>query len=61
MYKISTFLRSKAMFIIIETLGGPEYATIVLNEEGENMLFEEEEKAIQYANEQIQDPIVVEI
>jgi hypothetical protein len=47
-------------WIVIETHGGPEYAIIVTNEEGENLIFNTHEKAITEALE-CQAGIIVEI
>jgi len=47
-------------FIVIEKHGGPEYAIIVTNEEGENAVFDTAEQA-QIEADDCQDGIVVEI
>lgn len=47
-------------FIVIETFGGANYATIVTNEDGENMIFNTREEAQAEADD-CQDGIVVEI
>lgn len=48
------------MYIVIETHGGAEYATVCTNENGENEVFETIEEAELYADD-CQDAIVVEI
>ena len=48
------------MFIVIETHGGPEYAIIVTDEDGNNKVFNDYNKAQQEANK-CQDGIVVEV
>lgn len=48
------------MFIVIEKFGGPEYAIIVTDEEGNNKIFDTEEEA-QAEVEDCQDGIVLEI
>lgn len=47
-------------FIVIETLGGAEYATIVTDIEGNNLVFDTREEAEQEAAD-CQDGLVVEI
>ena len=48
------------MFIVIEMLGGPEYAIIVTDTEGNNKVFEDELKATAEA-EECQNGVVVEV
>jgi hypothetical protein len=48
------------MYIVIETHGGPEYAIIVMDEDGNNKIFDDYNKALKEANE-CQDGIVVEL
>lgn len=48
------------MYIIIETHGGPVYATIATDEDGNNLLFETYEEAMQAAGD-FQEPIIVEV
>lgn len=48
------------MYIVIETHGGAEYATIVMNEDGTNRIFDQKVNAEQEA-ENCQCGIVVEI
>lgn len=48
------------MYIVIEKFGGPEYATIVTDIEGNNMIFGNKADA-QLEAEDCQDGIVVEI
>jgi hypothetical protein len=45
-------------FIVIETFGGPEYAIIVADENGDNLVFEEYDEAEQEASN-CQDGLVV--
>jgi hypothetical protein len=47
-------------YIIIETHGGPEYAIIVIDTEGNNLVFDTLEKTENEA-EDCQDAVVVEI
>lgn len=47
-------------FIVIEVFGGPEYATICMNEDGVNKVFDTYEEAVAEAGE-CQDGIVVKI
>jgi hypothetical protein len=49
------------MFIVIETLGGPEYATICTNEDGDNAVFETEEEATRFASSECHEGVVVEL
>lgn len=48
------------MFIVIECHGGPEYAIIVVDEDGNNKVFDSERDALAEASE-CQDGRVVEI
>jgi len=48
------------MFIVIEKFGGPEYAGIVTDEEGNNKVFDKIEEAQAEADD-CQDGIVVEL
>jgi hypothetical protein len=48
------------MYIVIETHGGPEYAIIVMDEDGNNKVFDNYNKAMEEANK-CQDGIVVEL
>lgn len=48
------------MYIVIEAFGGPEYAAIVTDEEGNNKVFETPEEAQEEADE-CQNGIVVEL
>jgi hypothetical protein len=48
------------MYIVIEKHGGPEYAVIVTNEDGENKVFDNEQEA-QVEADDCQDGIVVEL
>lgn len=48
------------MWIVIEKHGGPEYAIIVTNEDGENKIFETEEEAQAEADD-CQDGIIVRL
>lgn len=48
------------MYIVLETHGGAEYATICMNEYGENEVFDTLIEAEIYA-EDVQDPIIVEL
>jgi hypothetical protein len=45
-------------YIVIETFGGPEYAIIATDEDGNNLVFEELEKAEEEA-ENCQDGLIV--
>jgi hypothetical protein len=47
-------------FIIIEAHGGPEYAIIVTDPDGNNLVFDTYEEATAEANE-CQDNLIVEI
>lgn len=47
-------------FIVIERFGGPEYADIVTDTDGNNLVFEDREEAEQEAAD-CQDGIVVEL
>jgi len=48
------------MYIIIETHGGPEYAIIVTDQEGNNLVFETHEEAETEAAD-CQDGLIVEL
>lgn len=48
------------MYIVIEKHGGPQYAIIVTNENGENMIFDTREEAQIEAND-CQDGVILEI
>lgn len=48
------------MFIVIENHGGPEYACIVMDEEGNNKVFSTEEDA-QIEADDCQDGYVIEL
>lgn len=48
------------MYIVIEKYGGPKYAYIIMDEEGNNMLFDTFHEATIGA-EQCQDAIVVKL
>ncbi len=48
------------MFIVIETHGGPEYAIIVTDKDGNNKVFDDYNKAKREAN-RCQDGIVIEL
>lgn len=47
-------------WIVIETFGGAEYATVVTNEDGENKVFDNAKDAQDEADD-CQDGIVVEV
>ncbi len=47
-------------YIIIETFGGPEYAIVATDTDGNNLVFETYEEAEQEAKE-CQDGIIVEL
>jgi hypothetical protein len=47
-------------YIIIETHGGPEYAIIVTDEQGNNLVFENRENAEAEASD-CQDGLIVEL
>jgi hypothetical protein len=47
-------------YIVIEAFGGAEYATIVMDEDGNNKIFDTEEEAQQEADD-CQDGLVVSI
>ena len=47
-------------YIVIEVHGGPEYAAICVDENGENVVFDSREDAEEYAKDW-QDAIVVEL
>ncbi|MEO6523713.1 MAG: hypothetical protein ABIN91_18665 [Mucilaginibacter sp.] len=48
------------MYIIIEKFGGPEYAIVVTDQDGNNLVFETREEA-EKEKSNCQDAIVVEI
>ena len=48
------------MYIVIEKFGGPEYAIIVTNEQGDVKIFETQEYA-QIEADECQDGIVVDL
>lgn len=48
------------MYIVIETHGGAEYASIVTDEDGHNKVFDTKEEAQEECDE-LQDGIIVEI
>ena len=48
------------MFIVIETFGGPEYAAIVTDQDGNNKVFDNQQNAQEEAG-QCQQGIVVEL
>jgi len=48
------------MFIVIEKFGGAQYATVITDEDGNNMVFEFRELA-QFQADNCQDGIVVEL
>lgn len=48
------------MFIVIEKLGGAQYANIITDEDGDNKVFDTREEAQEEADD-CQDAIVVEI
>jgi len=48
------------MYIVLEVFGGPEYATIVTDESGNNKIFNNEEDAQKEANA-CQEGIVIEL
>lgn len=47
-------------YIVIETHGGPEYASICIDTEGNNLVFETAEEAQKEADD-CQDGLVVEV
>ena len=47
-------------YIVIERHGGPEYAIIITDEDGNNLIFETYQDARQEANE-CQDGLIVEL
>lgn len=47
-------------FIVIETMGGAEYAAIVTDRDGNNMVFDTQEEAETEAND-CQQGVVIEI
>jgi hypothetical protein len=48
------------MYIVIETFGGPQYAIIATDQDGNNLVFETREEAETEAND-CQDGLVVEL
>lgn len=48
------------MWIVIEKFPCPEMATICMNQDGENMVFESEAAAQAYAEEECQFGVVIE-
>ena len=49
------------MYIVIETHGGPEYAIVCTNEDGENKVFDRAADAHKFADNECQKGIVVEV
>ena len=49
------------MYLVLETYGSPRYASICLDEEGENEIFHSYAAALQYANDLCHDGVVVQI
>ena len=49
------------MYIVLETHGGPEYAIVCMNEEGSNIVFDSEDKAVHYAENECQDGQAVHV
>jgi hypothetical protein len=49
------------MWIVLELWPSPENTHVVSNEDGESVVFETEEEAKQFADEECQDGIVVQI
>ncbi len=47
-------------YIVIEMLGGPEYATIVTDQEGNNLVFDNQEDAEKEAGN-CQDGLIIEV
>ncbi len=49
------------MWIVIEALGGPEYAIVCADMDGTNYVFYSEESASKFAKEECQNGIVVQV
>lgn len=49
------------MWIVIECHGGPQYATICVDADGNNMIFSTEEEAQKYADEECQEGLTLGI
>jgi hypothetical protein len=49
------------MYIVIEAFGGPEYAIVCTNQDGTNVVFDSIDDAKEFAIEECQRGIVVEI
>ena len=50
-----------AEYIIVEKMGGAEYAIVCTDENGENIIFYNMNDAQEYADHECQDAIVLEI
>ena len=49
------------VYIVVETHGGPEYATVCLDEDGEVVTFDSRKDARKFADEECQMGILVEV
>lgn len=49
------------MFIVIETHGGPAYAIICCDIEGNNLVFDTKEEAEKYSEDECQDGVVIDL
>lgn len=49
------------VYIVVETHGGPEYAAVCLDEDGEVATFDSRKKAREFADEECQMGILVEV
>jgi hypothetical protein len=59
--EIENDFRIPGDFIVIEAHGGPEYASVCTNEDGEAIVFTTEKDAQDFANAECQYGVVVEI
>jgi hypothetical protein len=48
-------------YIVIEIFGGANHAIVVTDEDGNNQVFDDKQKAIDYADNECQEGIVLEI
>jgi len=48
-------------YVVIEAHGGAEYAIVCMDEDGNNIVFDSEQEARKFADEECQYGIVVEV